>query len=57
MTYDSKKKTDTACRCGGPGGRPGMPPICPACARAALYGREVFLRRLIGYIDLVKGLS
>lgn len=40
------------CNCGGAGGRSGMRPVCSACAGTDRYAREVFLRRLIGYLDL-----
>lgn len=40
----------TACFCGGPGGRPGMKPVCRACAQADRYMREVGLRRLVGLV-------
>lgn len=43
----------THCNCGGPGGRPGMLPICKTCVRADQQYREAWLRRLIGYQDLV----
>lgn len=33
-----------ACSCGGPGGHPGMQPICIACAHADRYMRQVYSR-------------
>lgn len=47
----------THCNCGGPGGRPGMWPICQACAGSDRYAREIFLRRLIGPSGLVGGVA
>ena len=36
----------TACTCGGPGGRPGMAPICWACLQFSFIGERVALRQL-----------
>lgn len=44
------------CRCGGPGGYPGMWPVCPTCSGTDQIMREVFLRRTVGYLGLT-GLS
>lgn len=38
-----------ACACGGPGGRPGMVPICRNCLAADRYMRAVEFSRLIGW--------
>lgn len=38
-----------ACTCGGPGGRPGMVPICRNCLAADRYMRAVEFSRLIGW--------
>lgn len=36
------------CRCGGPGGRPGMAPICQTCLATDRYMRGVEFSRLVG---------
>lgn len=38
-----------ACSCGGPGGRPGMVPVCRTCLAADRYQRAVEFSRLIGW--------
>ena len=37
-----------ACRCGGPGGRPGMQPVCPTCKAFSRHASGVEFSRLIG---------
>lgn len=37
--------TAQTCTCGGPGGRPGMAPVCPACLKFAFIGERVALRQ------------
>lgn len=38
-------KTATSCTCGGPGGRPGMAPVCPACLKFSFIGERVAMRQ------------
>lgn len=38
-----------ACCCGGPGGRPGMVPVCGTCRAADSRQRAIEFSRLIGW--------
>ncbi len=37
--------TAQTCTCGGPGGRPGMAPVCRACLKFSFIGERVALRQ------------
>ncbi len=37
--------TAQTCTCGGPGGRPGMAPVCRACLQFSFIGERVALRQ------------
>lgn len=46
-SHDATLATD-ACRCGGPGGKPGSSPVCPTCRAFDRIARAVDFSRLIG---------
>ena len=37
--------TAQTCTCGGPGGSPGMAPVCPTCIRFQFISERVALRQ------------
>jgi len=47
--YEFSRLATGACSCGGPGGRPGMAPMCRTCLAADRYMRAVEFSRLIGW--------
>lgn len=46
--HEYSRLGSAACTCGGPGGKPGMAPVCRTCLAFSGYARSVEFSRLIG---------